>query len=162
MKFLPFQLIFNIVSVFNLRTSLKTTARDGSLLFKNYLLLLLLFVVADRKEVHFDCEIRSLEGRLDKITDEAAEQLLKVTSPENRYESYLHQRHRVAEQRQEEGEVSLYNVLLIVKALLEHATLKVLERLQVPGRINLYKSNQKVTAFCCYEILWRSMLPSKG
>ena len=73
------------------------------------------FVVVDRKEVHFDCVISRLEGRLDKLTDEAAEQLLKVTSPENRYESYLHQCRRVAEQRQEEGEVSLYNVLLIVK-----------------------------------------------
>ena len=72
------------------------------------------FVVADRKEVHLHCEVTRLTGRLDKLTDEAAEQLLKITSPEKRYESYLHQHRRVGEQRQAEGKVSLCNVLLIV------------------------------------------------
>ena len=73
------------------------------------------FVVADRKEVHFDCEVIRLAGNLEKLTIETTKQLLKVTSPEIRYQSYLHQRRRVAEQRQEEeGRVSLCNDLLIV------------------------------------------------
>ena len=72
------------------------------------------FVVADRKEVHFDCEITRLAGRLGKLTDQAAEQLLKISSLEYRYESYLKIQHQgeVAE-----GEVSLCNVLLIVPKL---------------------------------------------
>lgn len=73
------------------------------------------FVVADRKEVHFDCEVIRLAGNLEKLTIETTKQLLKVTSPEIRYQSYLHQRRRVAEQRQEEeGKVSLCKGLLIV------------------------------------------------
>ena len=71
------------------------------------------FVVADRKEVYLDCEVTRLAGRLDKLTDEAAEQLLRITSPEERYASYLHQYRRVREQRQEEAGVSLCYVLLV-------------------------------------------------
>ena len=78
------------------------------------------FVVADRKEVHFNCEVTRLAGRLDKLTDQEAEQLLKISSLEDRYESHLHDQHRrVKEQHQgegAEGEVSLCNVLLIVNA----------------------------------------------
>ena len=44
------------------------------------------FVVADRKEVHFDCEVIRLAGNLEKLTIEATKQLLKVTSPEIRYQ----------------------------------------------------------------------------
>lgn len=75
------------------------------------------FVEADRKEVHLDCEMTHLPGRLDKLTEEAAEQLLKITSLEDRYESYLL---HVKEQHQgegAEGEVSLYNILLTVPKL---------------------------------------------
>lgn len=89
------------------------------------------FVVADRKEVHLDCEMTRLADRLDKLTDEAAEQLLKITSPENRYESYVHQYRRVEEQHQEEGEVSLCNVSLIIPKLYYSMQSKALERLQV-------------------------------
>ena len=72
------------------------------------------FVVADRKEVHSDCEITRLEGRLDKLTDQAAEQLLKISSLEDRYESYL----KIQPQGEvAEGEESLCNVLLIVPKL---------------------------------------------
>ena len=72
------------------------------------------FVVADRKEVHLDCEMTCLAGRLDKLTEEAGEQLRKISSLEDRYESYLKIQHQgeVAE-----GEVSLCNVLLIVPKL---------------------------------------------
>ena len=41
------------------------------------------FVVADCKEVYLDHKITRLAGRLAKLTDEAAEQLLKITSTEN-------------------------------------------------------------------------------
>ena len=64
------------------------------------------FVAADRKEVYLDCEVTLLAGRLDNLTDEAAKQLLKITSPEKRYESYLHQHRRVGK-RQEEREVNV-------------------------------------------------------
>ena len=66
------------------------------------------FVVVDRKEVYLDCEMTRLAGRLDNLADKAAEQLLKITLPEKRYESYLHQQRRVGER-----EVSLCNVLLV-------------------------------------------------
>ena len=78
------------------------------------------FVVAHRKEVHLDCETTSLAGRLDRLTDEAAKQLLKISSLEDRYESHLHQHRRVKEQHQgegAEGEVSLCIALLIVPML---------------------------------------------
>ena len=69
------------------------------------------FVVADRKEVHLDCEMTRLAGRLDKLTDEAAEQLLKISSLEDRYESYL----KIQLQGEgTEGEVSLCDVLMII------------------------------------------------
>ena len=58
--------------------------------------------------MYLECEMTRLAGRLDKLTDEAAEQLLKITS-ENRYESYLHQYRPVKEQHhgeRAEGEVS--------------------------------------------------------
>ena len=71
------------------------------------------FVVADREEVHLDCVMTHMAERLDKLTEEVAEQLLKITSTENRYESYLHQYRHVGEQPQEEEEVSLCNVLLV-------------------------------------------------
>lgn len=69
------------------------------------------FVVADRKEVHLDCEMTRLAGRLDKLTDEAAEQLLKISSLEDRYESYLKIQHQG---EGTEGEVRVCHVLLIV------------------------------------------------
>lgn len=72
------------------------------------------FVVADRKEVHFDCERTCLAGRLDKLTDEEAEQLLEISSLEDRYKSYL----KIQRQGQgAEGEVSLCDVLLIILKL---------------------------------------------
>ena len=72
------------------------------------------FIVADREEVYLDCELTDLEGLLDKLSaDEATEQLLKISSPESRYKSYLHQHRRVGKQRQGEEEVSLCNVLLL-------------------------------------------------
>ena len=69
------------------------------------------FVVADRKEVHFGCKRTHLAGRLDKLTDEAAEQLLKISSLEDRYESYLKIQHQG---EGTEGEVRVCHVLLIV------------------------------------------------
>ena len=66
------------------------------------------FVVADRKEVYLDCEITRLAGRLDNLTEEAAERLLKITSPEKRYESYVHKQRRVGSRQ-----VSLCDILLV-------------------------------------------------
>ena len=75
------------------------------------------FVVADRKEVYLDCEITRLAGWLDNLTEDAAEQLLKIASPEERYESYVHQQRRVGERQ-----VSLCGIFIgSSKALLEHA-----------------------------------------
>jgi len=61
------------------------------------------FVVVDRKEVYLDCEMTRLAGRLDKLADKAAEQLLKIILPEKRYESYLHQQRRVGERERLKG-----------------------------------------------------------
>lgn len=65
--------------------------------------------------MHLDCEITRLPGRLDKLTDEAAEQLLKISSLEDRYESYLKIQHQG--EGAEGAEVSLCDVLLIVPKL---------------------------------------------
>lgn len=62
---------------------------------------------ADRKEVYFDCDC-SAASKLAKLTDGEAERLLKIASPEKRYQTYQSfcKSQRSEEQHKKEREVS--------------------------------------------------------
>ncbi len=62
------------------------------------------FVVAHQNELHLDCRNESLANKLTKLTDKEAERLLKISSLEKRYQSFVS--HRSEYQHKAGGEVS--------------------------------------------------------
>ena len=66
---------------------------------------------ADRKDVHFDCDL--CMDNLGKLSDGEAERLLKIASPEKRYQSFCKSRQRSEKQHQTERGVSLFYLLTV-------------------------------------------------